>query len=204
MKKAVIYIHGKGGNVEEAQHYQRFFLGVPVIGFDYRAETPWDAMVEFNEFFADLQNTYDSISIIANSIGAYFALNAFESQQVETAWLISPVVDMEKLITDMMMWASVTEEELEKKRIINTNFGETLSMDYLTWVREHPITWEAPTRILYGSSDKLQSIETIKAFAQQTGAELTVMEGGEHWFHTKEQMTFLDGWIESCMIRRMA
>ena len=24
---------------------------------------------------------------------------------------------------------------------------------------------------------------------------LTVMEGGEHWFHTEEQMRFLDEWI---------
>jgi len=24
---------------------------------------------------------------------------------------------------------------------------------------------------------------------------VTVMEGGEHWFHTAEQMAFLDDWI---------
>jgi hypothetical protein len=24
---------------------------------------------------------------------------------------------------------------------------------------------------------------------------LTVMEGGEHWFHTDEQIQFLDDWI---------
>jgi hypothetical protein len=27
------------------------------------------------------------------------------------------------------------------------------------------------------------------------GAELTVMEEGEHWFHTDEQMRFLDNWV---------
>ena len=43
------------------------------------------------------------------------------------------------------------------------------------------------------------------AFAPQQGlgggtknnAELTVMPGGEHWFHTKEQMQFLDNWIKN-------
>ena len=25
---------------------------------------------------------------------------------------------------------------------------------------------------------------------------LTVMEGGDHWFHTEEQMCFLDEWIK--------
>ncbi len=29
------------------------------------------------------------------------------------------------------------------------------------------------------------------------GATLTVMKGGEHWFHTEEEMNFLDEWIRS-------
>ena len=62
-------------------------------------------------------------------------------------------------------------------------------------MREHPIRWEAPTRILYGSGDTLIPRETVEAFARAQGAELTVMEGGEHWFHTPAQMAFLDAWI---------
>ena len=52
-------------------------------------------------------------------------------------------------------------------------------------------------RILYGEKDALTSMETIKAFAEKNNAELTVMPGGEHWFHTKEQMQFLDNWIKN-------
>ena len=37
--------------------------------------------------------------------------------------------------------------------------------------------------------------DTIGEFADATGASLTVMENGEHWFHTDEQMRFLDDWI---------
>ena len=33
---------------------------------------------------------------------------------------------------------------------------------------------------------------------QFIGATLTVMENGEHWFHTKEQMDFLSDWIKQC------
>ena len=40
-----------------------------------------------------------------------------------------------------------------------------------------------------------EGVETISAFAKRIGAELTVMPNGEHWFHTEEQMRFLDGWI---------
>ena len=36
-------------------------------------------------------------------------------------------------------------------------------------------------------------------FARRIGASLTVMEDGEHWFHTDEQMRFLDGWIKKSM-----
>jgi hypothetical protein len=49
---------------------------------------------------------------------------------------------------------------------------------------------------LYGESDHMTSCETISAFVKLTGAGLTVMKGGEHWFHTKEQMAFLDAWIK--------
>ena len=48
-----------------------------------------------------------------------------------------------------------------------------------------------------GEKDALTSMETIKAFTEKNNAELTVMPGGEHWFHTKEQMQFLDNWIKN-------
>ncbi len=95
----------------------------------------------------------------------------------------------------MMLWANVTEQELAEKSEIPTDFGETLSWRYLLYVRAHPISWNVPTRILYGERDDLTSLETISAFAKRIGAELTVMPDGEHWFHTPEQMRFLDDWI---------
>ena len=84
---------------------------------------------------------------------------------------------------------------LEEKGVISTPFGEDLSWEYLSYVREHPVQWNVPTRILYGSRDSMTAYETIAAFANAHGAELTVMENGEHWFHTEEQMRFLDQWI---------
>ena len=114
------------------------------------------------------------------------------------AYFISPIVDMEKLISDMMLRANVSEEELKERGVIRTDFGEDLSWEYLCYIREHPIKWSVPTSILYGNKDNLTSLETVRAFAKQHGAILTVMENGEHWFHTDEQMQFLDGWIRKC------
>lgn len=102
---------------------------------------------------------------------------------------------MEKLICDMMLWAKVSEAELREKGMIETAFGERLSWEYLCYVRSHPVCWNVPTEILYGGRDNLTDHETISAFANSQVAGLTVMEDGEHWFHTAEQMKFLDTWI---------
>lgn len=192
----VIYVHGKGGSADEAEHYRALFPNSEVIGFDYHSQTPWEAKEEFPAFFALLRTQCDHLTLIANSIGAYLSLNSLNETLVDRAYFISPVVDMEKLIENMMLWSNVTEKELEKRGEIATSLGETLSWDYLCYVREHPIAWRVPTRILYGERDNLTSLETISAFAAQHGSELTVMPGGEHWFHTADQMAFLDNWIK--------
>ena len=195
MKNIVIYVHGKGGSAEEAEHYKPLFPEAEVIGFDYHAAAPWEAKDEFPQFFAEQRKRCDSLTLVANSIGAFFSMSSLDGTLIDKAYFISPVVDMEKLIGSMMMWAGVTERELAEKLEIPTEFGETLSWNYLAYVREHPISWHIPTRILYGAHDNLTSPETISAFAKQIGAELTVMPNGEHWFHTEEQMRFLDSWV---------
>ena len=81
--------------------------------------------------------------------------------------------------------------------MIPTDFGQTLSWEYFTWVLKHPIErWEAPTNILYGEKDHLMDQDQIEKFAQKYSATLTIMEDGEHWFHTPEQMAFMEQWME--------
>lgn len=195
MKKCLVYIHGKGGSVDEAEHYKPLFAGYEVIGFDYQAQMPWEAKSEFATFFSNLSAEYEEIVLMANSIGAFFAMHSLQNIPITEAYFISPIADMENLIKNMMLRANVTEVELQQKETVSTEFGETLSWEYLSWVRTHPIEWNKPTHVLYGSNDNLQSLKDIKNFAAKIGADITVMPSGEHWFHTKEQMHFLDGWI---------
>ena len=142
-------------------------------------------------------NKYDSVILIANSIGAFFSMSALTETNISQAMFISPIVNMERLITDMMMWANVTEKELQSKQEIPTEFGETLSWEYLCYVRKHPIKWGIPTCILYGGKDHLTNRETVSEFAHRIGADLAVMEDGEHWFHTENQMRVLDHWVRN-------
>jgi len=189
---AILYIHGKGGCAMESEHYKLLFPNCEVIGLDYQTFTPRDTGMEIYDAVKELKMRFENVILIANSIGAFFSMNAGIDEMVQKAFFISPIVDMEKLITDMMKWTNVTEQELKSKGIIHTDFGEDLSWEYLNYVRCHPIEWRVPTQILYGSTDNLMSIETITDFANKHQATLTVMEGGEHWFHTDEQMAFLD------------
>ena len=200
--KAVLYVHGKGGNAAEAAFYEAIFPECDVMGFDYKAETPWESIGEFQAEAKRLLSEYDSVILVANSIGAYFSLLSLADMPIEKAYFISPIANMEKLILDMMQWAGVTEDEIKEKGVIATDFGEDLSWEYLTWVRSHPVSWHIPTEILYGSEDNLQSMETVKDFAAGCGAGLTIMEQGEHWFHTEEQLQFLREWLVGCEARK--
>ena len=185
-ESAVIYIHGKGGCAEESVFFEPLFPKAFVTGLDYRTFTPWETGEEIREAVIKLKKEYNSVTLIANSIGAFFSMNAEISKLIDKAYFISPVVDMEKLITGMMAQSNVTEDELKNKGVI-----DDLSWEYLCYVREHPPVWNVPTHIIYGENDALTPYETIKTFAEKHGASVSVMKKGEHWFHTDEQMSFL-------------
>ena len=196
MSQAVIYIHGKGGSAAESEHFLPLFPGDHVIGLDYRSKAPRKTGAEIRAAIEDLKKDHESVILIANSIGAFFCLNAdLDDRLIRRAYFISPVLDMERLILDMLGWAGATETDLKTKGVIPTAFGEDLCWDVLCYVRSHPIHWDVPTNILYGSGDVLIPRETVEAFAKKHNANLTVLQGGEHWFHTEEQMRFLDDWI---------
>ena len=53
--------------------------------------------------------------------------------------------------------------------------------------------------ILYAEHDNLTSRKTVDKFIDTHNAHLTVMKNGEHWFHTEEQLDFLDGWMQEAV-----
>lgn len=144
----VVYVHGKGGSITEAERYKRLFLNCDVVGLDYKSETPWEAEKEFPQLFNEISRGYKSVILVANSIGAYFCTCALKNEKIKKAYFISPVVDMENLISNMMVAQNVSEKELEERKIIETPFGETLSWEYLTYVRNNRVFW-TDRRIFY-------------------------------------------------------
>ena len=196
VKNAVIYIHGKYGTAEEAEYYKKFFKEADVIAFEYTSDYPWNFKKEFSTFFDDICTKYKKISIIANSIGAYFSLISLTDMPIEKAMLISPIIDMESIILNMMKCENITEDKLMSEKEIETSFGEPLSWEYLSYVRKNTIHWDIPTNILFADNDNMTSVDTMTNFANKINANLTIMKDGEHWFHTDEQMKFLDNWFK--------
>ncbi len=104
MERVVLYIHGKGGSYLEAEQYKKNCPGFDIIGIDYEVDVPWIVENKIQQAYDEACKKYGHIGIIANSIGAYFAMHTLQRKCIEKALFISPIVDMEKLILDMMSW----------------------------------------------------------------------------------------------------
>ena len=65
---SVIYIHGKGGNADEAEFLKPLFNEFCVVGFDYKSQTPWEAKDEFPTFFDGVCKKIDHVILVANSV----------------------------------------------------------------------------------------------------------------------------------------
>lgn len=179
----------------EAERYKKNCLGFDIIGIDYNDYLPWIVQKEIKSVYDKDHERYDYVNVIVNSIRAYFAMHTLQNCDIERALFISPILDM-------MSWANVAEKELYEKKEISTDFGETLSWQYLCYVRENPISWNVPTEILYAGNDNLTSRQTVERFVHNHNSNLTVMENGEHWFHIEEQLAFLDDWMKKAVFSK--
>ena len=206
-ERGYLFLHGQMGRKEEAEAFAQVVCpkGYQVLSIDLPAHgerqgrgeelVPWTAAPDIRAAWEWTERRWNTVSLRANSIGAYFSMLAID--RLDRALLVSPILDMEGLILTMMGWAGVTEEELRERGEIAISFGRTLSWEYLCWVREHPVhSWNCPVRILYGSEDNMTPRRTVEEYVRRHGARLTVLEGGEHWFHTPEQLSALREWEE--------
>lgn len=203
-----LYVHGQGGNKEEAARFapivsergwQVLSIDLPEHG-ERKSETdrfyPWIVVPEIRNAWSYADPRWRRIALRADSIGAWYSMLALHDEAIERSLFVSPILDMEHLIANFMQWAGVTREELEIRKTIPTSFGQTLSWDYFVYAKEHPIPkWNTDTRVLYGSKDNLTERHVVDGFVERFHCGLTVMEGGEHWFHTEEQLAVLNRWV---------
>lgn len=205
-----LFVHGKHGYKEEARDFAEIAcpLGWQVLAMDLPEHgerrgglelfDPWHAVPELQTVMAYAHARWTRTALRATSLGAWFSMLAFAQEPPEKSLFVSPVLDMEGLIQTMMRWAGVTEAELEARQEIGTAFGETLSWRYYQYAKAHPIrVWPSSTAILYAGGDTLTGRREVEAFSDRFRCTLTVMENGEHWFHTPEQLSVLRRWTEA-------
>jgi alpha-beta hydrolase superfamily lysophospholipase len=206
-KKLYLFIHGQGGHKEEAESFAEIAgcYGWQVLSIDLpehgeRKEEkntfdPWHTVPELLTVMNYAKSHWNWIALRANSIGAWFSMLSFGNESLKKCIFVSPILDMPQLIQNMMLWSGVTEDQLRQEQTIPTSFGQTLSWEYLSYAKKHPITkWSFPTEMLYGDKDNLTEPHIAENFTRHFGCLLTVMENGEHWFHTPEQLKVLDNW----------
>lgn len=140
---------------------------------------------------------WEKISLFANSMGAYFSMTALDSHGLEHCFFLSPIVDMKQLIENMLAWSDIPLERLEAEGVITSASGQVFYWDYYRYVADRPVTaWEAPTHILCGSSDVMSGPGINTAFAERFHCSLEVLPGGEHYFHTEQQLAAYQDWLE--------
>jgi hypothetical protein len=186
---------------EEAvsQGYQVLSFDLPQHG-DRKDETEpckaQNCISDLHKIMDYAQINATDICIFACSMGAYFSLLACKEIHLQQCLFLSPVVNMELIIDNMMKWFNVSEEQLKNEKEISTPIGETLYWDYYCYVKENPIIqWNIPTAILYGKEDDICEYDVVSSFAKEFNCDLKVMENGEHYFHTSEQLSFYRHWL---------
>lgn len=144
--------------------------------------------------YAQTDNT--DICLFACSMGAYFSLLAYKEIPLRQCLFLSPVVNMERIIDNMMAWFNISEEQLKTEKEISTPTGQTLYWDYYCYVKENPIIrWNSPTAILYGKKDDICEYNTVNSFANEFNCDLEIMKNGEHYFHTSDQLSHYRQWL---------
>lgn len=130
-------------------------------------------------------------------MSAYFSLIGLKDKKINKAILLSPVIDMYNLIQKMMNWASVNEEELKDKKVINTNFGITLYYDYYEFVKNNPVDkCFIKTDIICGNKDDMQDLNSLKHFSRENKCRLYILTDGEHYFHNEYQLDYYKACLE--------
>ena len=124
-ERGYLFLHGQMGRKEEAEAFAQVVCpkGYQVLSIDLPAHgerqgrgeelVPWTAAPDIRAAWEWAERRWNTVSLRANSIGAYFAMLAVD--RLDRALLVSPILDMEGLILTMMGWAGVTEEELRER-----------------------------------------------------------------------------------------
>jgi alpha-beta hydrolase superfamily lysophospholipase len=215
-EKLLIEVHGNLSNKEDTiismmaqkavkKGYQALSFDLPMHGErvdEKYACIPENCVSDLVVVYEYAKSLAPEISLFACSMGAYFSLLSYHDLKIKQSLFLSPIVNMERIVSNMMEGFQVTEERLKAEHEIRLPIGQTLEWNYYCYVKENPICfeWKVPTAILYGYDDNLSEWDEISAFAERYQSTVKVLEHGEHYFHTEEQLKVFDIWADESLL----
>lgn len=201
-----LFVHGQGGKKFEAERFAKIATkyGYQVLAIDLPKHgertdetnfVPWEIEKELKLVMNYAKQRWNKISLRANSIGVYFSLLALQSEKIEKCLFVSPLLDMQRMIEDLMKLANVTRERLKVEKEIKTDFGQTLSWEYYCYAQDNNVKALCKdTEILYASGDEVIPQETVEKFAKDNNSNLTILNSGEHWLHLPKEVRKMEEW----------
>ena len=185
------------GDVIASQGDQLITFDLPTHGNrqDDKAFNPIEASPEVRMFAQLAHSQSTEIGLRAHSIRAYFSLCDTPAGTFERVWLVSPLLDLEYYIPDMMAEYSVTDEQLEAEPEINTPRG-VLEWPYLRFVEKHPARLDIPSWIIRGDQDEVVPLDALSRFVGASGVELVQIEGGQHFLGQPPHLDTVVAWFE--------
>ena len=205
--KVYLCVHGKMSSKESAEGiakiaeqrgYQTISFDLPGHGErqneDKRCDI-WNGIHDLTVIGEYVFAHWKEVSLYACSLGAYFSLNAYYRRDIKKCLFQSPILDMEYLIKQMMVWFEISEERLAREKEIDTPI-DIVTWDYYQYVKEHPIQkWDIVTNILFAGRDTLQSLEIVKEFVNKFNCVLTLSENSEHPFMGEGDEEIVEQWL---------
>ena len=95
-------------------------------GEDYACKVQ-NCVSELTVIMGYAQAISSDISLFACSMGSYFSLLAYRDLPLKQCLFLSPVLNMERIINNMMVWFDISEDRLKAEKVIETPIGQTLS-----------------------------------------------------------------------------
>lgn len=206
-EEVYLCVHGKMSSKESAEALASIARekGCQTISFDLpqhgeRRDEPgrcdiWNGVKDLTIVAEYAFSRWKRVNLYACSLGAFFCLHAYPNHPFRKCLFQSPILDMDYLIRQMMLWFGVSEQRLEEEQEVDTPI-DVLSWKYRQYVLEHPIArWDIPTCILYAGKDDLQSREVVDAFAEKFGCRLTVSPNSLHPFMEEGDFPIVEQWL---------
>lgn len=207
-EKVYLFVHGKMSSKESAETFADIAnqKGYQTISFDLPQHGErqnendrcdiWNGMRDLAMVGDYTFSNWKEVSLFACSLGAFFSLNTYHTYNVKKCLFQSPILDMEYLIKQMMMWFDITEERLEQEKEVDTPI-DIMSWHYYQYVKSNPIVaWDIPTYILFGGKDNLQSMKVVKDFTDRFHCGLTVAENSDHPFMGEKDARIVNQWLQ--------